>query len=113
RGVCSRQVAEVGEQFNRRCTAARSILFQTTISDPCDSFGHLRPNVPQRCRVLVHERVDRRPTGLPTERPASREELVQDDPERDDVADRASTGWPSACSGDMYPLVPTTAPALV
>ena len=109
---CWRKTPEIIEQFNRRRIAERSIFFEAAIDDLCEGFGDVGPKLLQRRRLIVHERVHRRPLGLAVERPPSGEELVQHDAEREHIGPRIA-GWPSACSGDMYPLLPRIAPAWV
>ena len=88
RCTCGREVSKLVEQFNGRWITARLIFFEAAVDDVPEGFGHVRPNVLQRRRLIAHDRVHRRPLGLATERPASGEELVQHDAEREDVRPR-------------------------
>ena len=81
-------MSQIVEQFDGRWITARLIFFEAAIDNVPEGFGNVRAKILQRRRLIVHDGVHRRPLRLATERPASGEELVQHDAEREDVGPR-------------------------
>ena len=87
-------------QRSRVGIAGSRILGERARDDRFSVCGRVCAHCAERRRIVAEDRADYAGIRRARERPASGQHLV-DDRAREKISDRASTGRPSACSGDM------------
>jgi len=73
---------------------------ETSVHDLCKRRFHFAPHVVERRRRVLQDRTDGGDQGISMEGPVSGEHFVEHGA-KEKMSLRASTGFPSACSGDM------------